>query len=425
MDFRPFSRRLLTLAGVATLLSITALAPAQTVDGKPEVKARVLDRISAILSRSAFVPGVDFNKWSEFLAQNREAIDKAKDDTEFQMAVNTALSDFGTSHCVLATPRQSEQRRTSSTVGIGISSQTTKDGLVIIRVVKGGAAEAAGIIPGDTITKVEGQPVEGIKGIPGDEGTVVHLTVLHADGKTQEYALTRKKFSTVREEELVWDDKDTARLIVYTFDYSYNRANVEKLMTDAKKAKNLILDLRDNGGGAVLNLQHLLGLLMNPEQPIGTFISRSMVERYKSETGADGTNLEAIAQWSSDKIRPQHNARMSPYIGNLMVFVNGNSGSASEIAAAALQENAGAKVIGTKSAGAVLVSVIVPASDGFMLQYPMSDYLTARGKRLEGNGVTPDIVAEDPLIKLQTAKDACVEAALRLVAQHASGSGNG
>ncbi|CAN5466989.1 hypothetical protein BH11ARM1_BH11ARM1_11760 [soil metagenome] len=406
-------------ASVVLLSVVVGLSMAQTVDNKPEVKKAVLDKVSSYLTKFAFVPGIDFNKWPDFLKENQEKIDAANTDDDFQRAVNTALSEFGASHIVMTTPRQSEQRRTGATVGIGISSQVTPDGLLIVRTVKGAPADLAGIVSGDTVIEVDGEKVDGIKGIPGAEGSTVKIKVKRGDGTTKEFTLVRKKFSTVRPEELEWLNPDTAKLDIYTFDLSYDAENVEKLMKEAAKAKTLIVDLRDNGGGAVSNLQHMLGLLMNPEQPIGTFISRRTVDEYVDATKGDPKNLQAVANWAATmgKVRPARSKTMAPYHGNLIVFTNGLSGSASEIAAAALQENANAKIIGTKSAGAVLVSVIQPAADNFMLQFPIQDYITIRGKRLEGNGVVPDIEAKDPLVRLATSKDACVEAALNLVTQ--------
>jgi C-terminal processing protease CtpA/Prc len=55
--------------------------------------------------------------------------------------------------------------------------------------------------------------------------------------------------------------------------------------------------------------------------------------------------------------------------------------------------------VGTKTAGAVLVSVMAPLPDGWMLQYPMMDYLSAQGTRLEGTGVQPDVEAATPRYK--------------------------
>jgi carboxyl-terminal processing protease len=419
------SKVLNTSLAILALTAIAALSSAQTVNGKPEVKKEVLDKITYYLTHSAFVPGIDFNKWPDFLKENKDKIDASTDDDTFQRAVNTALSEFGASHIVMTTPNQADQRRTGATVGIGISSQTTPDGILVVRTVKDAPAEKAGIVAGDTIIEVDGKKVDGIRGIPGPEGTDVKLKVKRADASSKDFTLTRRKFSTVRPEELTWLNPDTAKLNIYTFDFSYDRQNVEKLMQEASKAKNLIVDLRDNGGGAVVNLEHMLGLLMNPEQPIGTFIGKDAINDFIKETKGDPKDLEAVANWSDDKIRPRRNRNVAPYHGNLMVFINAFTGSASEIAAEALQENVKAKIIGTKSAGAVLVSVIVPAADGFMIQYPLSDYVTIRGKRLEGTGVTPDVEAKDPLIRLPSSKDACVEAALGLVAQTKNPSSGG
>jgi len=418
MNLRQFSRPL-RAASAALVLLLAVGASAQTVDDKPEVKSEVVQRMSDIITKRAYVPGVDFAQWTKFLEEVQPKIDAAKDDTEFQGALNLALSKFGFSHIVLTTPKQADLRRTGSTVGVGITTMPTEDlsGLVIVRTVKDAPAERAGLIPGDMIVAVDGNKVEGIKGIPGKEGTDVKLTVKHESGKTEDYVLTRRPFSTVRPEELTWPDKDTAKLTIYTFDFTYDRQNVEKLMLEAAKAKNLIIDLRDNGGGAVINLEHLLGMLIPDEKPIGTFVSRKLVTDYVAETQGDPKDLAAMAQWSKDKIKSRTNPRVPVYKGNLVVLVNGFSGSASEIAAAALKDEANATVVGTKSAGAVLVSVIVPVSNGFMLQYPLSDYVTIKGIRLEGNGVVPDVTADEPRFRLPSSKDDAVAKALGVFAQ--------
>ena len=93
------------------------------------------------------------------------------------------------------------------------------------------------------------------------------------------------------------------------------------------------------------------------------------------------------------------------------MIVNKFSGSAAEIAAAALHDVLGAPVIGTKSAGAVLASVIDPVSNGFTLQYPIEDYVTIKGVRLEGNGVTPDILSQDVALRTPNAHEDAIEKA--------------
>ena len=62
-------------------------------------------------------------------------------------------------------------------------------------------------------------------------------------------------------------------------------------MQKAQKYKNLILDLRDNGGGAVVNLQHLLGFFLSPDTSIGTFVKKELVNNYVLDTGGNPSDV--------------------------------------------------------------------------------------------------------------------------------------
>ncbi len=407
------------MAAVAAFALLATASFAQTVDNKPELKTEILDRVTTLLSRRAYVPGLDFAKWKEFADAEKGKLDSAKDDDEFTYAVNEALTKFGASHIYLGSPRSADMRTTGSIVGIGITQQPTEEGALVLRTVKGAPAEKAGLVPGDLIVAVDGKPAKGSAGIAGPEGTKVTLTIKKKDGKTKDVTLVRSKFSIVRPEELVEVNKDTARLAVYTFDLSYDRDNVETLMKKAGKYKNLIVDLRDNGGGAVVNLQHLLGMLIPSDQPVGTFVSRKLAADYVEKTGGKETEVVKAADWSrgveawkGQQIKPFKNLEVPVFKGRISVLVNRFSGSASEIAAAALHDLANADVVGTKSAGAVLVSVIGDASNGFTLQYPIMDYVTVRGLRIEGNGVEPTVVAEDAKVRLPQDPDPVVDKAV-------------
>ena len=82
------------------------------------------------------------------------------------------------------------------------------------------------------------------------------------------------------------------------------------------------------------------------------------------------------------------------WTGKMAVLINRGSASASEIAAAALNECVGAPLIGQKSAGAVLASVYGSLPSGFSVQYPIDDYVTIKGVRLEKSPREPDEVVE-------------------------------
>ncbi len=268
----------------------------------------------------------------------------------------------------------------------------------MVRVVPKAPADEAGIVSGDILVKANGKQITDPADLRGEEGQQVTITVKKADGKLKDYTITRRKFSTVRPEELKWVDKDTAAISIYTFDLSYDRDNVERLMTEAGKAKNLIIDLRNNGGGAVLNMAHFLGLVLPKETKIGTFVNKKLVDDFVQQKGGNPNDLKGIAEFAeSGKLTPMPNINVPVYKGKIAVLVNGLSGSASEITAQAMKEFVNAPIIGTKSAGAVLVSVMVPVGKTrFQVQYPINDYVSSKGIRLEHNGVPVDVEAKTP-----------------------------
>jgi len=315
-------------------------------------------------------------------------------------------------------------RQNGATTGVGISSQRVPDGLLVTRTVPDAPAERGGIVAGDLIVAVDGKPVVSAAAIAGKEGSDVTLTVRHTNNSTEDYILTRRRFSTVRPEEMSWVDKETAKISIYTFDTPYNHSRVEQFVKDASESKNLILDLRDNGGGSIANFRKLLGLFVSPTKPVGTFIDRRMVDDYVAATKGNTTDLAAIARWSPRKLRSIPSETVPLYKGRVIVLINGVSGSASEIVAAGLRDTIGAIVVGSKSAGAVLVSQYMPATNGFWLQYPLSDYVTIRGVRLEGAGVTPSVLAADPKIHTADAADEAVKKAVDQFANAKWGDGH-
>ncbi len=399
-----FAAAALLLVAPLVLGQAGTATPPKT-DLTPELKAQILERANYLILNKAYVPGVDFSKWTDYLASEKEKLDAAKTDEDFADAFQDALGKFSFSHLVLHTPRMASARVTNSTVGIGIRINIIPEGVLVVGLIEGAPAAGAGIEVGDIIVEGNGQKVTGPGQIAGPEGTEVKLKVKKADGKIKEYTITRRKFSTIRPEELTWADKDSAVLKIYTFDLAYDSDRVESLVKQAAGAKRLIVDLRGNGGGAVLNLMHFLGTVMPDKSVMGTFVDKQLVDQFVKDEHGSPTDLKAIAEWSPRKIRISANKNVN-FKGEVAVLVDGGSGSASEIAAAALKETLNAPVVGTKSAGAVLVSVMRPLPDGFVLQMPVDDYVTAKGVRLEGTGVVPDkVVAKMPPFLKKGEKD--------------------
>jgi len=192
---------------------------------------------------------------------------------------------------------------------------------------------------------------------------------------------------------------EIAVLRVPTFSDGYSRENIEKLMKEAheEEAKGLILDLRRNGGGASSNLNHLLSLILPPNTEYGVFLSRRIVSDWQRAHPNEEVDLGRVATWTTSRARTRPRG-IDPFKGPIAVMIDRGSASASEgsasaseITAAALKENADAILVGSNSAGAVLASVNARLPHGFSLQYPVSDYITTKGRRLEKQPLEPDV----------------------------------
>ncbi|MEI8283130.1 MAG: S41 family peptidase, partial [Armatimonadota bacterium] len=282
-------------------LAFFITANAQTVDGKPEVRTEILTKLTSQLENYAFVPGTDFKKWNEFLQTERAKIDEAKNDDEFKASVNAALHKFGFSHILLATPKDATVRSTGKTTGIGISSQALPEGgRIIVRVVENSPASEAGLEIGDIMKEVDGVKITETTVLTGEAGTKLKLKILKPTGKIFEYTITRRPFSTVRKDEFKMLNSTTGILKVNTFDNAYNPSLIDEYMHDAVKAKNLIIDLRFNGGGAVVNLQHLAGYFVDPQLKLGYMLDKNCLTHFKDKEKREPANLAELAPFANE-----------------------------------------------------------------------------------------------------------------------------
>jgi carboxyl-terminal processing protease len=372
-----------------------------------ENKDEVLKALADVIANRAFVPGVDMSKWPEYVDKQKDALDKAEKDTDFSRAINSALRDFGVSHIRLLTPRAAESRDRVSIVSIGVMARSENNTLIITTVLPKSPAEEAGIKQGDVITLVDGKAPENAATLTGEEGSQIKLKLKSGEAE-KDLTLKRARVSTARPETLTWVDDETAVLRIWTFSRGYSRDNIESLMKQAnEKAKYLIVDLRSNGGGSTANLIHLLGLFIEPDKEIGTFVGKGTMKDYEKDH-TPSTDPVVIAGAATNRYKTRKEA-VDPFKGKVAVLVNRGSASASEIFATGMREVRGATIVGTKSAGAVLASIFRPLPQGFQLQYPVSDYVSIKGIRLEKNPIVPD---EEVTGAGQDGKDPVVEKAV-------------
>ncbi|MBQ1352295.1 MAG: PDZ domain-containing protein [Oscillospiraceae bacterium] len=290
-------------------------------------------------------------------------------------------------------------------VGIGVTVEQKEDrGKIQIREVQeGGAAQKAGVQPGEWIVAVDGVSLEGKtmrearRLIAGAEGTDVTLTIQAADGTERDVVLTRSAMAVVPVKyEML--EQQVGYIKIVNFDSTssqYAKKAVQALMDQG--AESLIFDVRNNPGGLLSELLDLLDFLL-PE--CDTFFSVSY-------TGQE-------VMYHSDE-----NSVDLP----VAVLVNQETYSAAEFFAAVFQETGRGQVVGVQTSGKGYSQVPIPLSNGGAIVLSTAKYFTPDKVSLIGKGVVPDMVQnlteeqETALQKgsLPKAEDPQVQAAWRIL----------
>jgi carboxyl-terminal processing protease len=287
--------------------------------------------------------------------------------------------------------------------GVGMSVSTVKRGLKVQDVFKGSPAQRGGLHVGDIIVSVNGHDLAGTTSdqatalIKGPIGTTVRLGVL--DGKaTKTLNLKREsvQIPVVQSKMETFAGKKYGWVALSSFTEGAHGDVSDAVHARLNQgAQGIVLDLRDNGGG-LLNEAVQIASIFIPDGKIVSTKGRNRPERtYNATGGAISTKIPVV------------------------VLVNGNSASASEIVTGALQDRRRAKVVGTHTYGKGVFQEIEQLSNGGALDITVGEYFTPSGRNLGGGGVrkgagiTPDVVAQD---NPKTGEDEGLQAALKTLA---------
>ena len=257
-------------------------------------------------------------------------------------------------------------------VGVGITIQPQEDesGFLIIMVADGGPAKEAGIEVNDLLIGVEDQDIRGMTTdevgalVKGEEGTKVSLTVMRK-GEHMTLSVERRRIEQpVAEGEMLEDGIGLVK--INNFDARCAEETIsaiEKLRTEG--AKKLILDVRNNPGGFADELVKLLDYLL----PEGDLF-RSVSFDGKEQVDTSDENFLDMP---------------------MAVLVNGDSYSAAEFFAAALQEYEAAVVVGEPTVGKGYYQQTIPLGDGSAVALSTGKYFTPKGNSLADKGVIPTV----------------------------------
>lgn len=253
--------------------------------------------------------------------------------------------------------------------GIGVEITTNESGTVVMTVFENSPAEEAGIMVGDIITKVKGVDVNGKT--TSEVSNMIKSTNGNVEIEVNRGGITKTltlKVSTVSIKSVIKNKYDkTGYLRIETFSNTTYKQFKESLETLEKDGiENLIVDVRNNGGGFLNSAVEIAELFVEKGKPIYGLQTKDKKEMYKDTT----------------KEKREY---------KVIVLINGGSASASEVLAAALKESYGATLLGTKSYGKGTVQDTSELESGGMIKYTTAYWLTPKGVTINEKGLTPDI----------------------------------
>ncbi len=329
-------------------------------------------------------------------AVNQEFVEKAKIleeiiDKEFTGEVDKdfmetgmykgMMASLGDPYSAYYTKKEYDELNTETTglyKGIGVVMQMQIDtGMVkLVRCYEGAPGEKAGLLPNDILIKVNNEDIVGmelsevVEKVKTSEGEVAHLTVTR-EGESDylEFDVPLEEVNIPVVEHRMLEDH-VGYILLYEFTEQTESQYLEAF-EDLKKQgmERLIVDVRNNPGGLLRSVCNILNDIL----PKGLIVYTEDKDKKREEINSDGKSELDIP---------------------LVVLVNGNSASASEIFSGAIQDYGVGTIVGTTTFGKGIVQSLIPLTDGSAVKTTTAKYYTPKGRCIHGTGIQPDVEVE-------------------------------
>jgi len=362
-----------SLIGLGALL-LTAAAPAQT--GRPEADGDTQPTATAQLTLD------DLRTFTDVFNQvRRNYVENVDDRTLLESAIRGMLSELDPHSSYISGDDYRDLRDSSEGhyEGIGVDVEPRDGRIAVISVINDGPADRAGINPGDLITAIDGEPVEGrdpeeaIDTLLGKAGTTVDLVILTPEGEERSAKVQREYLQIPT----MW-----FRLLDRSWGYFHIGVFNKDSAVDLKKSldsidedgialRGIVIDLRDNPGG----------VLQGAVEMADGFLEEGLIVTTRGRNSAMQMEFRA------------HPGQWLPGVP-LVLLVDRGTASASEVLAGALQDHRRALIVGERTFGKGSVQSVLPLRNGDGIKLTTARYYTPSGRSIQAKGIDPDVVYE-------------------------------
>ncbi len=265
--------------------------------------------------------------------------------------------------------------------GVGLIIRKKEYGVVVSKVVKNSPADEAGIKTGMMVIEVDGKPVDSLthkkvsQMIRGEVGSIVELVVASPEYSTPKKCQLQRRLVILESIKSQLLPKSVGYVAISRFTFKsleeFNDAVVD--LSREQPLKKLILDLRNNPGGTLDTAVELCDLFVREGKiVISTGNSEDAKQTYHASERTPFENLDVV------------------------VVINGQSASASEILASALRDHDKAIILGENSYGKGSIQSIFPLNDGSGIKLTSAEYFSPLGHKIQDVGIKPDVVFKAP-----------------------------
>ncbi|QIB68134.1 PDZ domain-containing protein [Aminipila butyrica] len=367
---------IIVLTMILTSFSFVIFLPAAFADTKEDTTSKeyLLNRL------------VEMQNYMEFL--NKYYKDPVNYDQLMDAAMDGATQSLEDPYSVFYTTDAESQQFVENVsgeyAGVGLTMTTADKKHEVVSVNGAGPALKAGVEAGDQVIKVDGKDVsalntnELVQLMRGEKGTKVTLTILR-DGQQKDITITREIVTTAS---ISYEMKGAhvGYIDISGFDSDVaTEFRMAKAALVNKGAESLIIDLRDNPGGYIDGAVEIANEIL-PSGYITHFINKDNVFESEKATGIAGPTMPIV------------------------LLVNEETASSSELLAGALQDNKAATLVGTTTFGKGIAQQIVTLSAGDKAKVSVFYFVTPNKKTIHHVGITPDYVVRNGTVGSEEAK---------------------